>query len=468
MNRGFLFAFALAVLVISAQTTAQNPADSGHEIALRGGWLFDGLGDERVRNPGIVIRGGKFLEVGADLNRRDLAGAEVIDLDDEMTILPGMFDLHAHYNMNLVGLGRVDEWTYNPLIYLANGVTSTFPAGEMDPEPMNAARERINNGTQVGPRIFNSGPYFGSFRLGWNPEATDEQIRGEIDQWAARGAGGIKVKGITPEHLRVVLDQAHKHGLTVTGHLYGHGFRNTVSVKEAIEMGIDRIEHSLYEPAEILEEDFSTDDPGFVEIIDLFLKHRVYYDATMSVYGTFGQADDPEVFTDWVDERKFFTPYFQKYLESHPYGGRPEAYRTLHFKKRLTLKAFYDAGGAPLITMGTDHPGWGRYTGGFSSHRELLCLALTGISTADVLKIATINGARALGVGDKLGSIEVGKFADLFVVEGNPLADIRHARDVRLVIKSGQVYDPKVLLARAEGKIGPSGPGDHATWGRPE
>ena len=81
-----------------------------------------------------------------------------------------------------------------------------------------------------------------------------------------------------------------------------------------------------------------------------------------------------------------------------------------------------------------------------------------------MLKAATINGANALGIEDKLGSVEPGKLADLFVVSGNPVDDIKAARNVRFVIKDGVVHDPEVLLRAAEGKIGPVGPDDHADW----
>jgi cytosine/adenosine deaminase-related metal-dependent hydrolase len=81
-----------------------------------------------------------------------------------------------------------------------------------------------------------------------------------------------------------------------------------------------------------------------------------------------------------------------------------------------------------------------------------------------VLKAATMNGARALGVSDRLGSIEPGKLADLYVAMGNPLEDITTARNVRHVIKAGVVYEPQELLASAEGMIGPSGRDDHEAW----
>jgi imidazolonepropionase-like amidohydrolase len=91
----------------------------------------------------------------------------------------------------------------------------------------------------------------------------------------------------------------------------------------------------------------------------------------------------------------------------------------------------------------------------YPSHRELHALVLAGIPPAAALRIGTINGARALNVSDKLGSIEVGKFADLFIVRGNPLVDIRNTRHVRTVVKAGVVYDPADLLRSVEGKIGP-------------
>jgi len=80
------------------------------------------------------------------------------------------------------------------------------------------------------------------------------------------------------------------------------------------------------------------------------------------------------------------------------------------------------------------------------------------------LKAATINGARALGVDGRLGSIEAGKLADLYVVRGNPLEDIKAARDIKIVFRDGIAYDPAELLQSAEGKIGPAGPNDHADW----
>jgi hypothetical protein len=85
--------------------------------------------------------------------------AERIAIADTETVIPGLFDLHAHYAVELFGAGRKDETPAYPSLFLANGVTATFPAGEMDPNVMHDLRVRIENGQEPGPRLLNSGPY---------------------------------------------------------------------------------------------------------------------------------------------------------------------------------------------------------------------------------------------------------------------------------------------------------------------
>ncbi len=132
--------------------------------------------------------------------------------------------------------------------------------------------------------------------------------------------------------------------------------------------------------------------------------------------------------------------------------------------KHKEAKKFYDLGGAAWMTLGTDHPSWGEFFSGFGSHRELQALVASGIPPAAALKMATINGARALNVSSTLGTIEPGKLADLFVVEGNPLEDIRNTHKVRLVMKAGVIYDSAKLLASVKGRLGPAGAGDANWW----
>jgi imidazolonepropionase-like amidohydrolase len=145
---------------------------------------------------------------------------------------------------------------------------------------MRALRIRIENGEISGPRLLNSGPYFGTARPDWDRNITREQIYAEVDHWVELGAKGFKAKGITAEQLKALIERAHFHGLTVTGHL-DSGNRNSVNPRDAILMGIDRIEHFMGgdaftedKPAYSSYEDMTFDTPAFAKIAALYKEHH--------------------------------------------------------------------------------------------------------------------------------------------------------------------------------------------------
>lgn len=435
-------------------------------VVIRGGWMFNG--DGMVRNPGVVVRAGKILRVGDPQIDASAAG-RVVELAEDEYLLPGFIDMHAHYAMDLFGAGRVEEHDAYPLLFLANGVTSTFTAGEMQPDEMLALRQAIERGERRGPRIFNTGPYYGTARPGWDTTKTVEALHAEIDRWAERGVRGIKVKRLGPRLLPALIERAHQHGLTVTGHL-GSGYGRTVNPRDAITMGIDRIEHFLggdQLPDSVSAYDALVDaepgTPAFRRVTQHFIDHGVYFDATITAYGYYG-AQEPAVFDDFADAAQYFTPYMQRVIAERPPREPYDRFETIYRLKHRRIKAFYEAGAGPLITLGTDHPSWGQFLAPFSVHRELHAFVRAGLPPAAALRIATINGARALGAGDHLGSVAPGKWADLVVVRGNPLADIRNTRNVQWTMKAGQIYDAQTLKDAAIGQIGPAGPDEEAAW----
>lgn len=476
MTKRLLAALGLLALVGATPAAVQSPAPTqalqSGDIVITGGRLFDAVGDTLRPNTGIVIRRGLLMEVGANLAGRDVSAAQVVRLADDETVMPGLFDLHAHYAVDLFGAGRVDEYTANPLIFLGNGVTSTFPAGEIDPEGMMAARRRIERGESIGPRIMSSGPYFGSARPGWKTaDETPDQIRKEVDEWAARGVMGFKAKGIQPAQLEALIAEAHRYGLTVTGHL-DSGFRNSVNPRDAIGMGIDRIEHFMGGDAIVGTagaytslESLDVTRPEVGKIIDLYRARRVFFDATLSTYGAWYADKDTRVYTPWTDEMAMLTPRAREVVEGALKTRRSnEQFHRIYDVKLKEIKRFYDAGGSALITSGTDMPSWGEFFSGFSTHRELQAFVVAGIPPAAALKFATINAAHAMGVSDKLGTVEAGKFADLAIVRGNPLVDISTTHNVTRVMVRGQIYDAKQLLDKAKGTLGPKTAADDDWW----
>jgi imidazolonepropionase-like amidohydrolase len=247
-----------------------------------------------------------------------------------------------------------------------------------------------------------------------------------------------------------------------------------VNPRDAILMGIDRIEHfvggdalpadrSAYASLEALD----LDDPTTAEAVRaqtmLFVAQGTFFDATLTAYGYYADRESA-VFDYWADEMGFLTPYARRVVEAGLPRTPNAQFERIYYVKRATVKAFYDEGGGASLTLGTDHPSWGEFFSGFGVHREMHALNRSGIPAADVLRIATINGARALGVADRLGTLEAGKLADLVILSDNPLQDIRNTRHVRIVVRNGVVHDASELLESAKGRIGPRDAADEVNW----
>lgn len=453
----------LVILQFCCLLEAQKNADT----VIVGGQFFDVESGAFVPNVSIAIAKGRFVGVGE--NPAKYFTQNTVRLGEGDYILPGLIDCHAHYNVRLIKRRR-EELEFMPLVYLANGATVTFSCGEFDPEGMMKLRKRIEKGEQTGPRLINSGPYFGRARPGWRGKKPAQEIRQEVDFWANSGVGGFKAKAIDADSLRTLIDQAHKHNLTVTGHL-DSGYRNSVNPKDAIDMGIDRIEHflggnglpnsqSAYQSLQNLQ----AGTPDYQRIVKHFIDNGVYFDATLTAYGYFGKTspETHEEYEYWFPENELFTPHMQELAKNSEPAKGMEIYQRIYRVKQTTIGPFHAAGG--LITLGTDHVSNGKHLPGFGIHREMDVLVRSGISPSETLKIATINGAKALKIDHAHGSIESGKSGDLIIIKGNPLEDIRNTRNISQVVKAGVIYDPKKLLEAVKGNIGPADKEHETNW----
>jgi imidazolonepropionase-like amidohydrolase len=481
MKRRLLPIFiAITIIFVSLQSAfyaspayaqVANTAKISASLLIRGGWVFDGITDKRRPNRGIFIQNGIIKAIDVPEKYPVGKNTTIIELNDEQTVLPGMIDLHAHYNFDFLDQGRVEEVAYNGLVFLANGVTTTWSAGEFNPERVIDQRRLIESGQAIGPTLLSSGPYFGGFRceysvktaaddcIAWPNDITDQEIRDEVDYWAKKNITSIKIKQATPHEMRIIIDQADKNGLTTTGHLANYDVEYDVTTQEAIEMGIDRIEHQLMLALSPEEADIKE----LSHIVSLMIEHQVFYGANLQMYGSVNLRAKNAADMLWVDEAQYFTPYAQKLLKKR--GPPPPESDWPEYRQRvIELMALYEAGGSNLLIVGTDEPVYTTLLPGFAYHRELFALNDAGLPPSVVLKAATINGARALGIDRDVGSVEENKIADLNIINGNPLVDIKNVRNIKWVIKNGVAHNPKALLEGVEGTIGPRDEQDHPDW----
>ncbi len=436
-------------------------------MALVGVTVIDGLGNPPRPDQVVVIRDGRIVEVTAMEGWQAPRGVKQIDLAGRF-LMPGLIDTHAHVTiLPLADDGTVadavavedSERTLRTLV--AFGITTVRnPAAPTDDGV--ALRDRVTSGEVLGPRIVTAGHALNLTQASFGPfVATPDEasVREEIRRQVTAGVDVVKVYAALPlELIAAAIDEAHSLDTPVVGHL------QRATWTEAAELGIDAITHAApwsgaYLPAEsradyrgdfrgrlrwLEEVDF--DGPEIQRMIAVLAENEVSVDPTLIALHTKFFGDDPQHLrnpelhlapaasraaweqTTFVDD---WTPEdFERAKSLWP--------RVLELVRRLHE-------GGVRLTAGSDlsNP-W--VIPGVSLHQELRLLHDAGIPPLEVLKIATSNGAVALGLEDEVGSIEPGKMANLIVVATDPTASLHATRAISHVFLAGRFLDPSALL----------------------
>ena len=417
-------------------------------IVIEGGTLIDGTGASALSGTRILIEDGRIQEIG---QRGDLsipAGARVIEAAGKY-IIPGLIDSHVHYDM---------PWLHR--LYLANGVTTVRDLGGSI-ERLVTLREEISVGNLMAPRMFISGMPInpGSVRA-MNLNSSREMAEKLVEA----GVDGIKVTGYTTDELREIVEVAHANGLIVYGHTGPKRGNRGPGARLAIEAGLDGIEHALgiledaMDQAVPVPADYDPFDSSHIfrywygrmhtvvnsttvgELVQLMVEEDVYFAPTLNNFmRNFVQRNTPEVESDpnlkYIPEDE--PDRFGRFTEE----DRQEWRKTMELMKEATYK-FHEAGG--LLINGTDSPG--AALPGWSLHQEMELFVEAGLTPMEALLATTLNNAKVLGKEDELGTIEAGKYADLIILDADPLLDISNTQEIHLVIKGGLVLYPDVLL----------------------
>ena len=356
--------------------------------------------------------------------------------------MPGLFDMHVHFMSEPIPeLEFTPEEILTP--YLANGVLQILDMAGT-PET-NAIRDAVAAGEIVAPFIA-SGALIDGFppiRPGTRVVASPEAARRAVAEIAAAGFDFVKVYSrLTPEVFAAVLATAEDAGIRVIGHIPGN---RESSPAELIQPGFAMIAHA--EELSWLAPDKS--DAEITQYTELLRKNGTAITSTLFLdEQMLAQTRDPEIVADTEGMAYLHPVELMLWFEENVYLGRrtPERIATLEaltaFNARL-VKALVEAG-VPVLA-GTDAAFVPGLAPGFALHQELAALVAAGLTPWQALAAATSVPAAWLGVSEDRGTVEVGKRANLVLLDADPLADISNSRAISAVIFNGELLDRRAL-----------------------
>ncbi len=467
MTKWVLALFAAGMLTGLAQplfTPGLKPfiAVDAPVMALEHARIIDGTGTPAREDQTVIINHGLIERVGPADQVRAPAGAQRMDLTNH-TVMPGLVGMHEHlFYPSGGGVPLYIEHGMSfPRLYLASGVTTARTAGTLEPYTDLNIKKMIDEGRMPGPKMLVTVGYLeghGSFAPQMAELNSADDARRFVEYWAGQGAHSFKAyMHITRAELEAAITTAHSRGLKLTGHLCSVGFR------EAAALGIDNLEHGLvvdteFDPgkqpdmcpagpsAQALEQLDIQGEPVQRTIQEL-VKRKVAITSTLAVFEN-APALQPR-FLDALSPTASL-----HYLEGREQlSEQARALGRLRIRKEVEFeKAFVKAGG--LLMAGCDPTGNGSALAGFGDQRNIELLVEGGFPAAEAIQIATLNGAKFLGLDNRIGSISQGKQADLVVLAGNPAREIGDIEKVTMVFKDGVGFDPAKLLDSVRGHVG--------------
>jgi imidazolonepropionase-like amidohydrolase len=402
-------------------------------LAIVGGTLIDGTGAAPVADAAVVVHDGRIVAAGPRSKVKIPKEANTVDAHGKM-ILPGLWDMHAHFEQV--------EW--GP-IYLAAGVTTVRDCGN-EFEFITAVRDAVAQGRGLGPRLLLAGVVDGTstYTIGVERVDTPEQARMWTDRYHDAGFQQMKIySSVKLEELKAVADEAHRLGMSVTGHI-----PEGLDAYEAIEAGQDQINHIDYvanimhaplpENASRLDRfkagaNIDLESPEAKKALAFLKEHHTVVDPTLALmeFFTATTAKPPASFEPGVN--KIAPELAAQLTDVGPPTDRSEIGQKV-FDKEVAIVGALHRAGIPVVA-GTDQT-----VPGHSLHREIELYVQAGFTPMEAIQAATIVPARAMGIEKDSGTVEKGKRGDLILVNGNPLEDIHQIRNVEYVITNGTMF----------------------------
>ena len=407
-------------------TTFVHAGDSAQTVAIVGGTLVDLNGEAPIENAVIVVNGERITAIGSAADVEIPADAKQINAKGKY-LIPGLMNMHVHLGLILPGKMKAQlaneseaalalRMAHAARAVLKAGITTIRLPGDSKHADL-ALDKAIKKGQAIGPRIYSSGESLNitgghgskkgvTFHDG--PYELVKAARKEISAGAkwikilisggiATNGGGIAAPLMTPEEINAVVDAAHRFGAKVTAHS-----GSPLATSIAIDAGIDSIEHGYFLDKKTLRK--------------------------MKRHGTW-------LIPTIVVSQPATQPFFERIGSPQWYLDRRNSVGKVHWN---ALETAISEG--VNIALGTDQLPSEPNDGTTATAREAQYYVEAGMTPLQALRAATIEPAKMLGADDNIGSLEVGKYADILAVEKDPTEDITALRNISLVMKGGKVY----------------------------
>lgn len=386
-------------------------------IALKNARIITMKGAKVINNGTIIIKNGRIFKI---LSNAQIIPSKVIytvDLKGK-TIMPGIIDIHLHVDLP-ADITPQQSWKY--LSALAYGITTARdPSSNYDSY---GSAEMVEAGSRLGPRLFSSG-VANSPSMGIEINSLRNACN-IVHQRKSLGGTLIKQYALPTRNQREYLLQASEQaGLNMTNEGNPNGLFEIAMIKD----GSTGIEHG----------------PDWqdvhIDLLELYARSGVYFTPTLQVGNSpMGGMEDYYDAVYWrTPSAKLFRFWPKDRLKKLMKTEMPDtAGKGFLYGPQIDARIRHLGGNVCLGSHGDDE--------GIGAHNELWALQFGGLTNMEALQAGTILGAKAIGVQRDLGSIEVGKIADLLILNSNPLEDIHNSRDIKYVMKDGILYDGDTL-----------------------
>lgn len=402
----------------------KNQKPTGETI-IHAGKVFDGRSSSYKTNVDIVVVDNRIKEiVPHQANRK----GNVIDASAK-TVIPGLIEMHTHQNGSGGELlGR--NW-------LAYGITSVRETGG-DPYDALERKESWSSGIRKGPRLFFTGPLIDGNRVYYELSSgisSTAQLDMELERAAKLQYDFVKTYVRFPDYWQKRATAfAHQHGIPVSSH----------EIYPATAYGVDAVEHMSATSRRGYSPKMTYSSRSYDDVIQILSKSGMSMTPTLALYGGFNinWSKDPDILKNKQLNGLYSKEYIQGTTEDskHMLELYPNSEIQFAGMKKNLLKMVNQG---VRMTAGTDSP---FITYGLSLHVELHNFVEAGLTPFQALQAATLHAAEAIGVSKDLGSIEAGKLADLVIVNGDPLKNIKDAWNTEVVFKNGIRYNIEELL----------------------